>query len=305
MTKDAFPVVEICDDRKRIKRLTIDYRFADITIPSDSSTDIPWEYQEHVVIDRESETLEDVVQRADRYNIVKKYHIAEGVKNFLDSLDAEDLFTEFYERDNDVPFLCGGIAVYEVKVEFYRQMSRVISGIYDKQGLPLDWSDFIKKLRAFVVRYDFGKMFDERVYTRTRRQKNQYIYLSVKFGDYGKPYYYLTDDDTIRVGEQVEVPVGSNGTERIVRVHKKEYFSEDDLPMPLDKVKSIIGRFVPPQENENGEVVIYCPMCDKTIATYICDDILYDLGDEIPGIITREDMEARRDICERCKYHDN
>ena len=114
------------------------------------------------------------------------------------------------------------------------------------------------------------------------------------------------DDDTIQVGDQVEVPVGTDGTERIVTVSKKEYFSEDKLPMPIEKVKSILGRFIPPKENEDGEKFIYCPMCEKAISSDICYDILYDpLIDEIPGIITEEELEAKREICERCKYHDD
>ena len=124
-------------------------------------------------------------------------------------------------------------------------------------------------------------------------------------GGYGKPYYYLTDDDTIQVGDQVEVPVGSDGTERIVTVSKKEYFSEDRLPMALDKVKSIIGKFVPPEEDEDGEQRIYCPMCNKKIAVDDCYEIVCDpLTRDISGVITADEIEAKKEICERCKYHD-
>ena len=290
---------------EKIKRITIDYKFTSVIIPADNSTDITWEYSDHLVIDRETETIEDVLKLAEQCDVTRKYHVAEGVASFLDDLDIEGLFTEFNEPEEDLLPSPDGTAVYEVKVEFYRQEPRIISGTYDKQGLPKDWPDFIEDLYRFISFYGFGEMFDEKQYARTYRKKNDYIFLSVKFGDYGKPYYYLTNDDTIQVGDQVEVPVGSDGTERIVRVSKKEYFSEDKLPMPIEKVKSIIGRFIPPEENENGEKFIYCPMCDKMISADICYDILYDpLIDEIPGIITEEEIEEKQDICERCKYHD-
>ena len=290
---------------EKIKRITIDYKFTSVIIPADESNDITWEYKDHLVIDRQTETIEDVLQLAEQCEVTRKYHVAEGVTSFLDDLDIEGLFTEFNEPEEDLLPSPEGTAIYEVKVEFYRQEPRIISGTYDKQGLPKDWPKFIEDLYQFISFYGFGEMFDEKQYARTYRKKNDYIFLSVKFGDYGKPYYYLTDDDTIQVGDQVEVPVGNDGTERIVRVSKKEYFSEDKLPMPLDKVKAIIGRFIMPKENENGEKMIYCPMCDKAISSDICYDILYDpLIDDIPGVITAEEIEEKQDICERCKYHD-
>ena len=290
---------------EKIKRITIDYKFTSVIIPADKSNDITWEYSDHLVIDRETEIIEDVLKLAEQCDVTRKYHVAEGVTSFLDDLDIEGLFTEFDKQDENVLPSPEGTAVYEVKVEFYRQEPRIISGTYDKQGLPKDWPEFIEDLYQFISFYGFGEMFDEKQYARTYRKKNDYIFLSVKFGDYGKPYYYLTDDDTIQVGDQVEVPVGNDGTERIVRVSKKEYFSEDKLPMPIEKVKSIIGRFISPEENEDGERFIYCPMCDKMISSDICYDILYDpLIDEIPGIITEEEIEEKQDICKRCKYHD-
>ena len=290
---------------EKIKRITIDYKFTSVIIPADNSDDITWEYSDHLVIDRETETIEDVLKLAEQCDVTRKYHVAEGVTSFLDDLDIEGLFTEFNEPEEDVLPSPEGTAVYEIKVEFHRQEPRIISGTYDKQGLPKDWPEFIEDLYRFISFYGFGEMFDEKQYAKTYRKKNDYIFLSVKFGGYGKPYYYLTDDDTIQVGDQVEVPVGSDGTERIVTVSKKEYFSEDKLPMPKEKVKSILGRFIPPKENEDGEKFIYCPMCEKAISSDICYDILYDpLIDEIPGIITEKELEAKREICERCKYHD-
>lgn len=99
--------------------------------------------------------------------------------------------------------------------------------------------------------------------------------------------------------------MGADGTERIVEVVKKQYFSVNDVPMPIEKVKSVIGKFQQPEANAEGKRMIYCPMCEKEIDADDCYDLLYDpLIDEIPGVITRDALEAKRDICERCKYHD-
>lgn len=292
------------NNNNKVKRITIDYRFTK-AIPNDEIGEVVWDYKDRLVIDRPSETIEDVLQFAEKCDVTRKYHIAEGVNAFLDSFDGETLFTVFEQSEDDeiIPSP-DGTSEYEVKVEFYKEKPRIISGKYDKYGLPKDWPKFIEALYDFISFYGFGEIFDENVYARTYRRKNEYIFLSVKFGDYGKPYYYLTDDDSIQVGNQVEVPVESDGKERIVTVTKKEYYPEDKVPMPLDKVKYIIGKFVPPQEDENGDILIYCPMCDKMISTDTCDDILYDLCDDIPGIITAEEIATKEDICKRCKYHE-
>ena len=285
---------------EKIKRITIDYRFTSVIIPADESADITWEYKDHLVIDRQTETIEDTLQLAEQCDVTRKYHVADGISSFLDDLDIETLFTEFNEPEADILPSPEGIAEYEVKVEFYRQEPRIISGKYDKQGLPKDWPEFIESLYAFISFYGFGEMFDKKQYEKTYRKKNDYIFLSVKFGDYGKPYYYLTDDDSIQTGEQVVVPVGDEGAERIVRVSKKQYFQADNVPMSLEKVKSIIGRFT---RSEEG--MLYCPMCKCEISEDDCYDLLYDpLINSIDGIITEDEVEQRHDICERCKYHD-
>ena len=285
---------------EKIKRITIDYRFTSVIIPADESADITWEYKDHLVIDRQTETIEDTLQLAEQCDVTRKYHIADGISSFLDDLDIETLFTEFNEPEADILPSPEGTAEYEVKVEFYRQEPRIISGKYDKQGLPKDWPEFIESLYDFISFYGFGEMFDKKQYEKTYRKKNDYIFLSVKFGDYGKPYYYLTDDDSIQIGEQVVVPVGDEGAERIVRVSKKQYFQADNVPMSLKKVKSIIGRFTRPEEGK-----LYCPMCKCEISEDDCYDLLYDpLINSIDGIITEGEVEQRQDICERCKYHD-
>lgn len=285
---------------EKIKRITIDYKFTSVIIPVDNSNDITWEYSDHLVIDRETETIEDVLKLAEQCDVTRKYHVAEGVTSFLDNLDIEGLFTEFNEPDEDMLPSPEGTAVYEAKVEFHRQEPRIISGTYDKQGLPKDWPEFIEDLYRFISFYGFGEMFDEKQYSKTYRKKNDYIFLSVKFGGYGKPYYYITDDDTIQVGDQVVVPVGDEGAERIVRVYKKSYYSPENVPMPIEKVKFILEKFVMPEDK-----VLYCPMCECEISDDDCYDLQYDPSvNSIEGIITAEEVEQKREICERCKYRD-
>ena len=289
---------------ERIERITIDHEHKKKIVAADGQV-VTWNPTNHIVIDRKTDTIEYTYKIGTECDVTRKYHVAQGVSNFLDELEYQNLFVEFEEKELDAIIPEDDEATYTATVDFLRGPSRIVAGRYDKQGLPIDWPEFIEDLYDFMSFYGFGEMFDEKQYGRTYRKTNDYIFLSVRFGEYGKTYYYLTEDDTIQVGDQVVVPVGSEGKERIVEVAKKEYYSSDSVPMPIEKVKSIVGKFIRPEENDKGEMMIYCPMCECEISADTCYDILYDpLVKEVPGIITEEKMKERYEFCSFCKYND-
>lgn len=289
---------------ERIERITIDHEHKKKIVAADGQV-VTWNPTNHIVIDRKTDTIEYTYKIGTECDVTRKYHVAQGVSNFLDELEYQNLFVEFEEKELDAIIPEDDEATYTATVDFLRGPSRIVAGRYDKQGLPVDWPEFIEDLYDFMSFYGFGEMFDEKQYGRTYRKTNDYIFLSVRFGEYGKTYYYLTKDDTIQVGDQVVVPVGSEGKERIVEVAKKEYYSSDRVPMPIEKVKSIVEKFIRPEENDKGEMMIYCPMCECEISADICYDILYDpLVKEVPGIITEEKMKKRYEFCSFCKYND-
>lgn len=289
---------------ERIERITIDHEHKKKIVAADGQV-VTWNPTNHIVIDRKTDTIEYIYKIGTECDVTRKYHVAQGVSNFLDELEYQNLFVEFEEKESDAIIPVDDEATYTATVDFLRGPSRIVAGRYDKQGLPIDWPEFIEDLYDFMSFYGFGEMFDEKQYGRTYRKTNDYIFLSVRFGEYGKTYYYLTEDDTIQVGDQVVVPVGSEGKERIVEVAKKEYYSSDRVPMPIEKVKNIVGKFIRPEENDKGEMMIYCPMCECKISADTCYDILYDpLVKEVPGIITEEKMKERYEFCSFCKYND-
>jgi len=286
---------------EQIKRITIDYRFTKQYSVKDIDKPVTWNCSDHIVLDRDTETIEAVSKYAEQCDVSRKYHVEGGVSSFLDNYECDSLFTEFEEVDENVILPTEGVGEYGIKVEFYRGEPRIINGRYDKLGLPTDWTEFINDLRDLLSFYGLGLMFDESQYERTYRKKGDLIFLSVRFGDYGKSYYYLTDDDSIEVGDQVVVPVGHEGTERIVEVVKKQYFAPDSVPMPIEKVKSIVEKFV-----RSEDKMLYCPMCECEISEDDCYDVLYDPCTEgIEGIITAEEIDKKRDICTKCRYYDD
>ncbi len=62
------------------------------------------------------------------------------------------------------------------------------------------------------------------------------------FEDTAKPYYYRSNDRSLKIGDYVCVPVANYDVVSVVQIIKVEYFKEKDLPMPLDRIKTIIGK---------------------------------------------------------------
>ena len=83
----------------------------------------------------------------------------------------------------------------------------------------------------------------------------RYIYLSVTFPGSDQEYYYRTTDKSIEVGDTVLVPAGKSNRKEMVEVTRKEKFYEDELPMPLEEVKSVIGKVILTQD-QNSESFI-------------------------------------------------
>lgn len=126
------------------------------------------------------------------------------------------------------------------------------------------------------------------------------IYLSVEFSEGGKTYYYQTTDETIKVGDQVVVPVGSSN-EKIVTVVEVERFSTDAVPMPMNRVKSIIEKFQKPEK-------VLCPLCNKYLTgdeCYLIEMCSEGLGpiSGYPEIIDPEIVKEKAEVCLNCRYH--
>lgn len=94
----------------------------------------------------------------------------------------------------------------------------------------------------FISSYGLGEILDPSVYGRVKRRKSEYIFCSVKFDEGYKSYYYLTEDDNIEIGDFVFVPAGKDNHEAVVEIMNIEYFSEENVPMPVEKTKQIIRK---------------------------------------------------------------
>ena len=95
---------------------------------------------------------------------------------------------------------------------------------------------------VLLAEFGLGDIFDDRIYARAKRRKNEYIFCSVIFNEYGKAYYYITDDESLEVEDIVLVPVGKESALKPAEIVKIDYFDKENAPYPINKVKKIIRK---------------------------------------------------------------
>ena len=78
------------------------------------------------------------------------------------------------------------------------------------------------------------------MYGKVKRRTTDHIICNVTFDEGQKSYYYLTEYDGIEVNDFVIVPAGQDNHEAIVKVVNIECFNDDNVPLPIDKIKHII-----------------------------------------------------------------
>ena len=203
---------------------------------------VTWDYTEQLIIDRETETLEHIQNIGPGCKVSRKYEIEGGIVSLLENFNAEDLFSHIEGNPDDVIDTPNETKDYKITIDYKKSPQRVIEGSYDKNGLPEDFADFAETVFEFIRFYGLGEVLDPSVYVKAKRRKSEYIFCSVTFDDGYKSYYYLTDDDSIKVGDFVLVPAGKDNHEAVVEVVNIEYFSEENVPLPIEKTKRIIRK---------------------------------------------------------------
>lgn len=214
---------------------------------------VTWNYTEHLIIDRETETLEHIQNIGTGCKVSRKYEVEGGIESLLENFDAEDLFSRIKGNPADVIETPNETKDYKITVNYKKKPQCVIEGSYDKNGLPDDFADFAEMVFDFIKFYGMGEILNPSVYGKVKRCESDYIFCSVTFDGGYKSHYYLTDDDSIEVGDFVLVPAGKDNHDAVVEVVNIEYFNEENVPLPLEKTKRIIRKctdddFVPPVE---------------------------------------------------------
>lgn len=197
-------------------------------------------HSEKLEIDRKSGTILFQQKNVDGGCMESRYYHTEDVSALLDELQPS-MFENVKGDPPDVidnPMDC---REYKLEVEFKRSEPLLLNGTYDRDNLPEDWDEIIFFIRDTLACFGYGEVFNSTLYDKTKRCASDLIILGVEFEEYGKTYSYLTDDDSIRKGDKVVVPVGRAGRKNVAAVVEKEYYRIDDVPMPVEKMKKVIG----------------------------------------------------------------
>lgn len=198
--------------------------------------------EEQLIIDRASESIEHFQILGSGCRISRKYEIYGGVSQLLDDLYSHNLFEGAGEASSLTAAVPGDLREYSITAYFRQKPEKRISGSFGKDGLPPDYRSFIETVRSFMMAYGDGDIFSPFIYERRRRREGEVTYCSVSFCNDGPVYYYLTFDDTIEVGDTVIVPAGMQNSETAAVVCRIEHFRKEDVPYPLENVKSIIRK---------------------------------------------------------------
>ncbi|MGL6008412.1 MAG: hypothetical protein ACRC1D_03070, partial [Culicoidibacterales bacterium] len=205
----------------------------------------------HVKFERTSETVSEKItldrlkqqlcfeHTSSDYDVKHTYR-GEEISEYIDQLDARHFQPRTIQNPETVIAQVGQ-QQFHCELTFANE-SRKFGGDFDAEELPRGYKLFVNGIDSLLQINKTGTLFDSAIYEQSKWRANQHIFLKVEFEHWGKGYYYLSDDPTIQVGDEVIVPVGQKNVERIVSVVKKAYYSAASAPFPIEKAKAVIRK---------------------------------------------------------------
>lgn len=301
-----------------MNKFTIKYHRITKTNPKVTSSDkieyCTIDYSEQLVLDGETETLEHIQRIGTDQIISHIYNIPVGVSDLLDNIDIEDFFKNTVGNGPDAITDPLETKDYEVIIDFKDKYQLVIKGTFDKNGLPGGFQKFAESILNFMNFYGTSEILNPSIYLKVKRKSNDHIFYSVEFEAGGKSYYYLSENNTLEIGDLVWVPVGNSDRHTIVKIVNIEYFQEDKIPFPLDKVKYIARKCADDLIDSPSSYTgisssgkFFCPVYNGDINSHDCDEIYYGaelgwtLDDEVPYLMDTEVIKKKRELCIACK----
>lgn len=209
------------------------------------------EGMERLAVDRDADALTYVRCEAGGKRTVK---LTGGVKELLRQWD---VYAPFRKENRMMPAVApdrmppvipgrtpqpGRQGTYRLAACYRGAPKSVWTGNFQADELPEDWESFAETLRDFLGWAVCGRLLDPAWYAWRPRRKGEYIYCRVEFTDGGKTYCYRTEDESIRAGDRVIVPVGPENEPKTARVVSVDYVPPEGAPYPPSKTKVILGR---------------------------------------------------------------
>lgn len=201
-------------NRERLEKVTLNYSREEIS--------------ETLTLDRRENSL--TLDKNFSHHVYKLdlEEIFDAAQNFFDNTEIQPL-AEFV-----APKMKIELAKHDGSIENFET-------IYNETCLP-GLTQFITTIRG-VVNDLTAEIFTPGAGDVINRQ-GKYIFCKVQFKDSYKSYSYRTEDETLAVGDVVDVPVGKNNDVAQARIVEIGYFDEAEAPFPIDRIKKIIGKHI-------------------------------------------------------------
>lgn len=74
----------------------------------------------------------------------------------LDCFDADVLFSYTKGTPEDSIEMPNESRAYRITIDFKKGPQRIVTGSFDKNGLPNDWPEFAEEILAFISFYEQG-----------------------------------------------------------------------------------------------------------------------------------------------------
>lgn len=165
---------------------------------------------------------------------VNRETIDELATHIADSLEFEGWVESKPFRDTT------GICFYQLDVERYDGVKVRHKGIYNRANMPDEWEGFIESVKNVFDSSIAHNLISVQDFINAGKP-GELKYCSVAISG-EKTYYYLTDDDTLSIGDRVIVPFGSDNSEKSGIIKEIEYYLPERVPFPVEKTKTIIKK---------------------------------------------------------------
>lgn len=212
-------------NRRRLEKVTLDYS---------RESAIGYMISEKLTLDRREKIL--TLDKKNAQTLAKHIYSIEPVTEKL--FDAAQIFFDGLEVDD-----CQRDYPAQIKIELVRHdgSTEKFDALFNETSLP-GLGKFVDVLKSFVT--DLTAEIFAPVPAVVAPAQGKYIFCKVQFKGSFKHYTYQTDDETLAVGDEVDVPVGKNNDVNQARIVEIGYFDEYEAPFPIDRIKKIIGKHV-------------------------------------------------------------
>lgn len=206
----------------------------------EADSGIEWIYDEELVFDRETESMEHYLDAGPDHRSRTTSHVAGAVSDFLDAFDPDRAFSDPPGNPPEAVAPMTEIAAYQLTVTTRYGNNRVFRGTYDARSVPPEWSAFIDRTLSFMGFFGYGELFDEARYGRALRLTTDKVYALVVVEGSDEPEWYLSDDVEIKDGDYVTVK-GPEGKEIEGRIQQIIYGSRAEAPVPYDSMSHLLS----------------------------------------------------------------